>query len=69
MSAWLQRTRAPTGTRAERLVELSAVIDRLSALLDADYVLVWLNRPLAALEHRKPIDVLPPAATRSFRAS
>lgn len=58
VSAWLHRTRAPTGTRAERLVELSAIIDRLSALLDADYVPVWLNRPLAALDHRKPIDIL-----------
>jgi transcriptional regulator with XRE-family HTH domain len=44
VSAWLHRTRAPTGTRAERLVELSAIIDRLSALLDADYVPVWLYR-------------------------
>ncbi|MGA2452745.1 MAG: hypothetical protein ABSG93_04435 [Solirubrobacteraceae bacterium] len=58
MSAWLHRTRAPSGTRAERLVELSAIIDRLSVLLDADHVPVWLNRPLAALDHCKPIDVL-----------
>ncbi len=58
VSAWLHRTRAPTGTRAERLVELSAIIDRLAALLDAEYVPVWLNRPLAALDHRKPIDIL-----------
>jgi uncharacterized protein (DUF2384 family) len=47
-----------TGTRAERLVELSAIIDRLSALLDADYAPVWLNKPLMTLDHRKPIDVL-----------
>ena len=58
MSAWLHRTRAPTGTRAGRLVELSAIIDRLAVLLDAEYVPVWLIRPLAALDHRKPIDVL-----------
>jgi transcriptional regulator with XRE-family HTH domain len=58
VSAWLHRTRAPTGPRAERLVELSAIIDRLSALLDADYVPVWLNKPLTTLDHRKPIDVL-----------
>lgn len=44
--------------RAERLVELSAITDRLAAVLEADYVPVWLNRPLAALGHRKPIDVL-----------
>ncbi len=58
VSAWLHRTRAPTGQRAERLVELSAIIDRLASLLESDYVPVWLNRPLAALDHRKPIDVL-----------
>src|SRR5271168_913421 len=58
VSAWLHRTRAPTGGRAERLVELSAIIDRLAAVLESDYVPVWLNRPLTALGHRKPIDVL-----------
>lgn len=58
VSAWLHRTRAPSGRRAERLVELSAIIERLAAVLDQEYVPVWLNRPLAALDHRKPIDVL-----------
>lgn len=58
VSAWLHRTRAPTGRRAERLVELSAIIDRLAGVLEVDYVPVWLNRPLTALGHRKPIDVL-----------
>jgi DNA-binding transcriptional regulator YiaG len=28
VSAWLHRTRAPSGRRAERLVELSAIIER-----------------------------------------
>ena len=50
---WLHRTRAPTGRRAERLVELSAITDRLAAVLEADYVPVWLNRPLATLGHRR----------------
>ena len=58
VSAWLSRTRAPTGRRAARLVELSAIVDRLAAVLETDYVPVWLNRPLVALGHRKPIDVL-----------
>jgi transcriptional regulator with XRE-family HTH domain len=34
VSAWLHRTCAPTGRRAERLVELSAIIDRLAAVLE-----------------------------------
>jgi transcriptional regulator with XRE-family HTH domain len=58
VSAWLHRTRAPRGQRAERLVELSAIIERLAAVLEQDYVPVWMNRPLSALGHRKPIDVL-----------
>lgn len=58
VSAWLHRTRAPSGRRAERLVELSAIIERLATVLDQEYVPVWLNRPLVALDHRKPIDVL-----------
>jgi transcriptional regulator with XRE-family HTH domain len=58
VSAWLHRTRAPRGRRAERLVELSAITERLAAVLEHEYIPVWLNRPLAALDHRKPIDVL-----------
>jgi uncharacterized protein (DUF2384 family) len=46
------------GTRAERLVELSAITERLAAVLEDEYIPVWLNRPIAALDHRKPIDVL-----------
>jgi hypothetical protein len=60
---WLTvETPAPVALAMSRsvngVVELSAIIDRLSALLDAEYVPVWLNRPLAALDHRKPIDIL-----------
>ena len=29
VEAWMRRTRAPTGVRAERLAELSAVVERL----------------------------------------
>src|SRR5438270_3955029 len=58
VSAWLHRTRAPRGERADRLVELSAIVERLTAVLEPDYVPVWLNRPLDALGHRKPIAVI-----------
>jgi transcriptional regulator with XRE-family HTH domain len=58
VSAWLHRSRAPRGRRAERLVELSALVERLAAVLEPDYVPVWLNKPLAALGHRKPIEVI-----------
>ena len=58
VSAWLRRERAPRGRRAERLVELSAIVERLVAVVGAERVPVWLNKPIPELEHRKPIDVL-----------
>jgi len=38
--------------------ELSAITERLAAVLEHEYIPVWLNRPLVALGHRKSIDVL-----------
>ena len=58
VSAWLRRERAPRGRRAERLVELSAITERLVALLGPERVPVWLNKPIPALGHRKPLDVI-----------
>ena len=36
VGAWMHRTRAPTGERAERLVELSAIVERLVRVVDHD---------------------------------
>ena len=47
VSAWLRRERAPRGRRAE----LSAIADRLAAVLGAERVPVWLNKPVPALDH------------------
>lgn len=58
VSAWLRRERAPRGRRAERLVELSAIVERLAAVLGPERVPVWLNKPIPGLDHRKPLDVL-----------
>ena len=58
VSAWLRRERAPRGRRAERLVELSAIAERLAAVLGPERVPVWLNKPTPALDHRKPLDVI-----------
>lgn len=46
------------GGRGERLAELSAVVERLSRVMDADYIPVWLYKPVGALEDEKPIDLL-----------
>ena len=54
--AWTKRTRAPRGERAQRLVELSALVERLVRVLEPEYVPVWLNKPMPALDDDKPID-------------
>lgn len=48
--AWLAGTRAPTGERAERLVELSALVERLTRVIDPSYIAVWLRKPVPALD-------------------
>lgn len=56
--AWLAHTRSPTGERAERLIELSALVERLARVMEPSYIAVWLRKPVPALRERKPIDVI-----------
>jgi hypothetical protein len=56
--AWLAGTRAPTGARAERLVELSALVERLTRVMDPSYIAVWLRKPVPALDDDKPLEVI-----------
>jgi uncharacterized protein (DUF2384 family) len=56
--AWLAHTRSPTGERAERLIELSALVERLVRVMEPSYIAVWLRKPVPALQERKPIDVI-----------
>ncbi len=55
---WLNGRSAPTGTRAERLIELSEITERLARVMDRNYIAVWLQRPVQALDDDKPIEVL-----------
>ncbi len=55
---WLARRSSPTGVRAERVGELSAIVDRLARVMRAQYIPVWLARPIEALDDDKPIDVI-----------
>lgn len=55
---WLARRSAPTGSRAERVGELSAIVERLPRVMDRDYIPVWLVKPIEALNDDKPIDVI-----------
>jgi transcriptional regulator with XRE-family HTH domain len=55
---WLSGRSAPSGTRADRLVELAEMTDRLARVMHADYIPIWLNRPLEALDDEKPVELL-----------
>ena len=56
--AWLAHTRSPTGERAERLIELSALVERLARVMEPSYIAIWLRKPVPALGEQKPIDVI-----------
>ena len=56
--AWLAGTRSPTGERAERLIELAAMVERLAAVIRPDYIPIWLRKPVPALDDDKPLDVI-----------
>jgi DNA-binding transcriptional regulator YiaG len=49
VEAWLARTRAPSGTRAERVLELAAIVEQAARVLRPDAIPVWLNKPVASL--------------------
>jgi uncharacterized protein (DUF2384 family) len=57
--AWLNRTRSPSrGKAAERLLELSSIVERLAKVMKPQYIASWLRKPNPALGHRKPIDLI-----------
>lgn len=56
--AWLAGSRSPTGERAERLIELSALVERLMPVIDPAYIPVWLRKPIPALGDEKPINLI-----------
>ncbi|MGN6190418.1 MAG: hypothetical protein ACTHOE_16125 [Conexibacter sp.] len=55
---WFAGRSSPTGKRAERLIELSEMTDRLGRVMQADYIPVWLQRPVPILNDEKPIELL-----------
>lgn len=62
--AWLRGERSPTGDRAERLIELSSIVERLVRVMQATYVPIWLRKPIPLLDDDKPLDVI---ATGDYR--
>jgi hypothetical protein len=56
--AWLRGSRSPSGVRAERLAELSSIVERLARLMQPAYVPVWMRKPVPLLDDDKPLDVI-----------
>jgi hypothetical protein len=55
---WLALRNEPTGRHAERVAELSAIVERLARVMTPEYIPVWLTKPLEALDHEKPIELI-----------
>jgi putative toxin-antitoxin system antitoxin component (TIGR02293 family) len=58
VSRWLQRETAPRADARERLLELIAVLERLSIVLRPQAAHDWLFTPNPLLEHYKPVELL-----------
>ena len=58
VSRWLAETSAPQRSQRERLLEVIAALERLSATLQAEAAHDWLLSPNPLLEYAKPIDLL-----------
>jgi uncharacterized protein (DUF2384 family) len=56
--AWVALKRIPSGTRAQRIAELSSISERLLRVMDPEYIPVWMNKPVPALDDRKPIELI-----------
>lgn len=56
--AWLRDDRSPSGSNAERLAELSAIVERLVVVMQPSYVPVWMRKPVPLLDDDKPLDVI-----------
>src|SRR5688500_6447297 len=58
VSSWIRATRRPGAAHRQRLLELVAIADRLSDVMDDEYVGIWLQKPLPALDDERPLDAL-----------
>lgn len=58
VGAWRARRQTPSGVRARRVAELAAVVEQLAGVVEADYIPLWLNKPVPRFDHRAPADVL-----------
>ena len=65
VSRWLADEAAPRSAARERLLELVAVLERLSAVLRSSAAHDWLFTPNPELDYHKPVDLLERGKFRS----
>lgn len=58
VTSWARATRQPSAEFRTRLLELIAIVDRLTRAMDEKYVPLWLNKPLRALGDERPLVAL-----------
>ena len=58
VGSWIRATRRPGAAHRERLLQLVSVVDRLTNVMDEDYVAIWLQKPQPALKDDSPLDAL-----------
>ena len=58
VTSWARATRQPSAEFRDRLLELIAIVDRLSRTMEGKYVPLWLNKPLPALGDERPLAAL-----------
>ncbi|MGB7589273.1 MAG: hypothetical protein WBM00_11250 [Solirubrobacterales bacterium] len=58
IARWLHRESSPRPDARERVLELLAVLDRLSDVLRPDAAHDWLFSPNPLLDHDKPVELL-----------
>jgi hypothetical protein len=56
--AWLRDELSPSGIYAERVAELSSLVERLVHVMQPAYVPVWMRKPVPLLDDDKPLDVI-----------
>lgn len=58
VTSWARATRQPSASFRPRLLQLIALVDRLSRTMSPKYVPLWLNKPLPALGDETPVVAL-----------
>lgn len=58
VSSWARAKRQPSASYRARLLELIALVDRLSSAMNPAYVPLWLIKPLPALGDVTPVAAL-----------